>query len=304
MSGDLTVKAQPVARAQGIKLWGDWGHGFYRLKIQVTFTVTADLEKSLPIVGIQGDLVLNGQRKTSIVAGRLVPSGGSNHFRIRGLGKNYSLHLHADLAARQIEEIERVRAGGPLYMTMNLWGSGHTSEGPYEAEYSESDHHIEQSEWVKVLEQMKWGKFILVEVLVPDPVELPESAKAVARLKEAQAALRDGRYEDVVAICRKVLEARLADLGLKVEDYHKTIYELLSQGKKLTKEQRQFLIFRSVHLMTHLGHHEVEVEDNDFLGGAKGVSWTREDAVAALGMTAVVVRQAQNAPVSSSKAEK
>jgi hypothetical protein len=194
------------------------------------------------------------------------------------------LELRLELNQRQLDEIEELRAGGGLVFSINLDGLGHLSGGVGRLTPSNNFLYYEasQSDWIRLLDQVQYGRYVAIEVALPQPGELGgDLAIAAKSLEEAIEALRRGADEEAVADCRDALEALIRDAGGKPQS------PIGDHG--LTKDERFTYVQYAAHRVTHLAHHP---NDPTASGGVGSVSWDRADAQAVIAMLAALIRRA------------
>lgn len=108
------------------------------------------------------------------------------------------------LSFGQIEALEQRRRGGDLELGLWLY----TTLVSGEQRKAIADKHtvrVTQSEWVKVLDSMRYQTTVLQEFAFPH--HLQDNTDIAALVTKARNHFLNGRYNECVADCRKLLEA-------------------------------------------------------------------------------------------------
>jgi len=188
------------------------------------------------------------------------------------------LRCEIALDAQQIEALDSLR--GPEGLTLHI-----RLQARYERRrdgYGGDAHSMQDRvvlnpiEWSQLLRNMGYRGFVFVEVPIPDSVR-EELRRGVDLLREAQAALHTHTPREVVEKCRQALEALRTG-----RDDGAWLGGLADRRLENTKEERFGVVRRAVQALNHLAMHEDPV--------AAATTWTRDDAVAALGLTASILR--------------
>lgn len=257
------------------------GHASHRLSLR--FTVTAGWldteENELEPILITGD--------TWLPTTGLRPLPGFLPILITARGYPSQEHIYVDLTDDELVAIHEASGGNGVTINLKLQATLLVPHpGIKTVMDADFDVRIPRSRWTEVLDEA--GREISITLRVPspltDPVEAAMNAnkattaslsQATTRLREARKQLRDHRWEQSVATCRKVLENIRAMTVLPTEA------SLKAKGAQhRDKRERWAMIFYDTYSMTSGAVHE----------GAK-MTIDSIDAEAILGMTAALLRQ-------------
>lgn len=150
---------------------------------------------------------------------------------------------------------------------------------PYMAK-ADIRYQVPQSDWIDLLEKMDYARIMLYEIPWPKS-ENDELEEAVSYFESARRAFLSGSYKEAVMRMRDSLESIRASIkGFK----HPNLNKLLDQGpvKDMQLQERLLLVWHSVWHLTHLAAH--------------GGDYSREEARYILGMGALALSLAANAP--------
>jgi hypothetical protein len=182
------------------------------------------------------------------------------------------------LDSQQIEALDALRGPEGLTFHLRLTARYHRRKQTFAGDAHSMQHQLvlNPMEWTQLLRSMGHRGYVFIEIPIPN--QAPEELRrAVELIGEAQIALHTQPARDVVVRCRMALEALEAALK------DGPILGALNAGSsENTKEERIGLVRRAAQKLNHLAMHEGEV--------AGKTVWTRDDAVAALGLTASIVR--------------
>lgn len=177
------------------------------------------------------------------------------------------------LTSAQLDAIERERNGRELSLTLKIYGDLFDTYS-WRFGYDQLLERVDRDQWVAALNTSNYGATLIYEV--PLNLAQKESAKAIdAALKSARRHFLEGNYRETIAACREALEPVKPD-----SSDLKAARDLLRDSenkKKLTKEQRQMLLFAAVKDYTELSHHPTE--EDEYL------DFTRKQALLVMGVT-------------------
>lgn len=157
--------------------------------------------------------------------------------------------LELPLSAETLEGLERVRNGGDMQLTLDVYANMFNGIQDDDG-YDKVAVTIDRGKWIAALEEMGYGTSIVFEV--PITLSQAPTARAIgAALKSARGHLFDGNYRAAVSDCRIMLESSKPDTREL-----KTAREKWKEDKEqLTKRQRELILFSSLHDYTSLSHH-------------------------------------------------
>ena len=181
------------------------------------------------------------------------------------------LSLYVDLASEQLEALERLRGGGPLFFQFDLRMLVRSEARGIVLGFDKIGFDANLSEWSKVLQQLGYLECLLVSLELP--IAVPEKLRsALAQMRAARDDLIAGRYDACVGRCRIVLDTleTVVGYGSSVADVRQA-FASKNDREVMTKRARADLVRLAVRHYTHLAHH---LDDN----GAPE-SFSRHDAL-------------------------
>jgi hypothetical protein len=114
----------------------------------------------------------------------------------------------------------------------------------------------------------------------PEGKDGQSTAKLAPRFRQARDYLREGRYEDCVATCRKVLEALASD-----DDDLRPIDGPRDKARDRSLARRWAEVRRAASTLASAAHHDDDV--------TAAMTWTRTDAEPLLAITAALLTQSR-----------
>lgn len=222
------------------------------------------------------------------------------------------LGLSCLMSQAQLAALETERQGGDLtfqvqlwaqatYVVTNAWPLSHDSrqsadEVPAQGEQNLKEqvapitesvnYHLTISDWSAVLVQLEYRRLMVFGLEMPFAPDDESFASGHALILKAEQHLVEGRYEDVIAICRRILESIAAAAGeTELAQRAAEKYRLPAQRKAMSKVERSLLLQEVVRFYTHLSHH---VDDSD--GGTQ--YYSRDDATFCLTLAVGVYQDA------------
>lgn len=192
--------------------------------------------------------------------------------------------LDVELSDRQVLALEQARGGGDMLLYIKLQATLLAPPVGVHA-YGEAEVPVRcpASDWIRALAEHE--RLFGFTVLVPAPIVDSLSAsptvggltqasrsQAVHRLRQAQADLRDGRYEDCVSTCRKALETLM-----RLAPQPGPAATAKVKASERNEAQRWAMLHHDLHSLTSAAHH-----DDD---ATLRFSWSKADAEAILAMT-------------------
>jgi hypothetical protein len=192
----------------------------------------------------------------------------------------YSQGLLFDLFLTRsaMEAIEIQRNGGDVVLKLDLLAQV-SLEGERESNCDQILCRVGQSDWLRALAECGYGRSLLFEIpLMPNAENVAEDAVA-AELSRASAQMARGHYQEVVGICRRVMERLNAHLNEA---------DALAQARSMRGEEKRSLNISQRELMiraaaidyAHYAHHADRGSDHAF---------DRLDATMILAVTAALV---------------
>ncbi len=169
-------------------------------------------------------------------------------------GGNYSFLLELYLTDAALNHVERTRAGGDLLFLIELHGVAQGSTGR-QATQTELVSGCPQSEWIKQLRNIGWLRALLIEVAFP---QLPKGWEQIdADLIRARESLSACRYDETVALCRKVIERldKIAACKNAAGTFFKASPAGRHEREAMTLTQRMGAIGDAIRRATHPAHH-------------------------------------------------
>jgi hypothetical protein len=169
---------------------------------------------------------------------------------------------------------KRQRNGGDLSWRINVTTSIPALRDGWPTGSAQVTLHQPASRWLQQLASV--GAAASLTVVVPAPLAEGERQQMSVRLREAQAAIGDGRYADAVSSARLALETARRRETLAPE---KTCKD--KDPKLRSADERWSALHRAVWGLANLPHHDDDVTAD--------VRWIRGDAVAVVAATAALI---------------
>jgi hypothetical protein len=181
------------------------------------------------------------------------------------------LSLYIDLTSEQLEALEQMRGGGPLWFQFDLRVLVRSEAQGTQRGFEKLGFEATLSDWARVLGQL--GYLELLVVAIEMPVGVPQEFRnAVEQLRAAHQDLIAGRYDATVGRCRIAMDAMEAVVGYEsaIADVRQA-FASKSDRADMTKRSRADLVRLAVRHYTHLAHH---VD-----GAGAPESFSRQDAL-------------------------
>lgn len=278
MSNDWTINSQTFASWNIRTVHGNRGLGFYQLIFPIeVITQPIPEEKGIAVTNFSGTLHVQGIGSPSnpTILGRLIEHGEPRTIRTYPRSGNHHFSFEIDVDERRIEAIERIRLGGNLTFSLELFATalqGETSEQLHRQPYQLT---VSQSDWIKLLENIGYRKTLLLEVSVPNGESNPALSESTKHLANAQKQMLHGHYREAIGACRDTLES----LNLFLRNFEAPIS---SEKRKRDKQERFSVIRQSLFDLTHAAKHADEVTSQ--------IEWSLTDTRAAIGLTATLLQ--------------
>jgi hypothetical protein len=193
------------------------------------------------------------------------------------------LSLHLDLTGEQLEALERLRAGGPLFLQFEIRLCLKSPERGMQLGFEKLEFEASLSVWSIVLKQLNYLELLLLSIELPIASLPVEFSAAAAQVRAAHEDLVAGRYDSTVGRCRMAADA--VDAVVKPgSTLGQTIQSLSSNRALVTamkKRERADLMRMVLRHYTHLAHHV------DPSGAPE--SFSRHDALFVLTCTAGMI---------------
>lgn len=181
------------------------------------------------------------------------------------LGSEQTLQLTLDVSDWQLQQIENSRTEGGVKFNIALSGYA-VQEGQHVTiPDSQFTHDVSQSDWLGLLQDVGYGKFLLVELEVPDREAHPELATAIAYYTEARQRYAEGEPRLTVESLRQALAAlvgKKADDEEQESDVEDALKTLRKQSRevRVAYEPRFEQVRKAAKFMADLGAHPETAE--------------------------------------------
>jgi hypothetical protein len=143
------------------------------------------------------------------------------------LGQSVPIYLYVDLDHYRLAQMERIRGGKDLQMSLDLYLTVKLGTGLYPIRDTLLIR-IPKSDWVeKYLSELKYKEVSMIEI---PKLENPEFSDSIAKINEAWRMYSMGEYDKVLVECRKALES--LENVIKGRGFKKEIIE--ENGEKKT----------------------------------------------------------------------
>jgi len=246
----LLVNAGPGAATVNLTA----GAGLHRLAVTVT-VASVGLVEGLPIQ-LSGDLYMELNN-----AQRWLGPLHLKHVATRGF--KTTEQLTCSLSDSQLRVIEAVRDGRDFSLRLHLDAALlYPVDGLYPVVQAQEAAHVPAEAWTRQLEGL--GAAVVMEVLVPLPLDGSELQRAIGRIREAKGHIADGKYEEAVIKARAALdhvrEVVPADSAAQQ-----------TKARERSQPQRWSVLVDSLYSLASGANHDDEVTAN--------FTWSRDDAV-------------------------
>jgi hypothetical protein len=255
------------------------GVGHYLLAFTIRFDTAVHRTGTYRLTSLQAKVQMTAPGKPAAMLGR-AEVDSTAAIRADQFRHDADIIFELRLIPQQLQALEDIRDGGDLRFTLRISGQA-TKLGIKPAPAHEQvEAPVSQSEWIKELNNSGFSSSMLLEV----PLTPTGSSKVADQLLRARELYLAGHYDQVVAQCRKVLEA-LDDVNpastAKVDQLFQN-----GRGTMSAKERLQFLRDVARHY-THPAHH---ADDK-----AVSASYSRKDAGMIMSITAALAAHAATA---------
>lgn len=267
-------------------LQGSPGLGFHRLMARIGITTYGrPQDEAVVITNIKGDLYVRGKVNRECFLGHMRRQGPETPLETYPNTSKADVTLEAELDARRIEAIERIRLGGDLFFKLDLYGiAQRIRERSSQSVQKTLEYRANQSSWIEVLEHMGYRKTLLLEIPIPQGEVAPQWTEAAEHLQTAQMHLLSGHFRDAVGACRDIMESLSAALNDEGNQLPEVIKSWFQGTRSMGKEERLRLIRRALKVLTHPARHADEV--------AISIEWGPTDARAIVIMAATLLQMA------------
>jgi hypothetical protein len=256
----------------------------YRLRMGITFSITngSPQHVGVEIVNLRATVRCKGPATSHLHVGTALPEVP---VRLRCMPHPYphTVLFDLDLSPLQLAAMERARAGGELTFAVTLIGEGLRGEDRSPC-LQELSHTSNLSEWGRVLKEFGFADMIVFGIPVPQGVNSGPLKAAGDRLNRARADFLHGRWEEVVAKCRLVIEGVWEAQALQEPAANAVKKYTSGERKKMTRAERALFIQEALRHFAHPAHH-VGGDESD-----QGFSDT--DAAFSLGLASACLAEA------------
>lgn len=190
--------------------------------------------------------------------------------------------LETTVMDRQLRGLEKARAGADLSLRADLALTALAEAKHWPVAQDQEFIRIPHATWSNALTQLDAGAF--VDVLIPITT-VEARATGARRIREAKAAIRDGRYEHAVALARAALDpVREACDTKKLHDR-----AVQKKAGERDQEERWAMLTQSAYALFSGAPH-------DDAGTTENFTWTRADAIAAVATAASLLARLEDRP--------
>ncbi|MDP1610663.1 MAG: hypothetical protein Q8M11_06370 [Sulfuritalea sp.] len=280
----LTYCSRIVADTRVLGVHGAPGIGVYRLRFSIEFSIPnwSDVSEKVTVSNLWADVfagIVSGELKFLGQAGPESPL----FLEPNKYAQKSSLLFQLDLSESQIFALETLRNGGGLRFKFILMGY---ADGNLDriAVRDELQCDVTLSDWARVLKEIGYCDVLIIGLELPGNHIGNALVPARDLVTKAHADLIAGRYDDVVARCRKALDS--VQTVLNEKDTTNLAVERFNKGPRrlMTKLERELLVVEAVRHYSHLAHHVDEDGDPEW--------YSRSDATFLLAMAVAVLGNA------------
>lgn len=188
-----------------------------------------------------------------------------------------------DLSTAQLAAMEHARAGGELTFEIALIAEGVRGDDRVPTR-QDLTHTSNMSEWGRVLKEIGFAEMIVIGIPVPQGVQAGALKAASEKLGRARDDYVHGRWEEVVAKCRLVIEAIWTAQGLQESATAAVKKYTGGDRRRMTRAERALFIQEALRHFAHPAHH---AEDD-----GSGEGFSDADAAFALGLASASLAEA------------
>lgn len=164
------------------------------------------------------------------------------------LGDTVQVHLVSYISPYVLDKIEKLRSGNDLWFKIqSISGkalfetSSLTSiDIPFFQERGITEGKYPKSEWIEHLNSTYYNKLELIEIPKVELPKLPLTNEIMKFLNQANKAMNEGRYDDVLAECRGAIDALdkgIEEWGSKISLTEEENNKIKQNGKQGTKRE-------------------------------------------------------------------
>lgn len=256
----------------------------YRLRFAIEFNATngSPQHVGVEIVNLRAVVRCKGPATSHLHVGTALPEVPIR-LRCTPYSTPNTVSFDLDLSPAQLTAMEHARAGGELTFAVALIGEGVRGEDRIPS-LQELTRTSNLSEWSRVLKEFGFANMIVFGIPVPQGVNSGPLKTAAERLSRAHDDYVHGRWEEVVAKCRLVIEAIWAAQELQEPAAMAVKKYTSGDRRKMTRSERAMFIQEALRHFAHPAHH---VDDD---GRSDGFS--DADAGFALGLASASLAEA------------
>lgn len=307
MTSSLTFQNRIVAEARIQGLHGRPTVGGYRLAFSLELSAISwrQLEQAVVLENWQACVSCGPKGGTMQVLADALPEVPQILKTFEFENRTHVLFF-VDLTPGQLAALEEVRNGGDLSFKFSLstvctgqtlvhatnWDKADkttpsTSEVDRQVTVATITYDTNLGEWAKVLNELGYAKLMVFSVTLPLTDVSGKLGEAQRMLDKAQSQFIHGRYEDVVAVTRKLMES--VREALSEGDALATSIKKFKDGgaakESMTKLERSLFVQEAVRHYAHPSHH---VEKNS----GSDEWYSRSDAAFMMAMASAVLAEA------------
>ena len=280
----LNYCSRTVANTRVLGISGMPGIGVYQLRISVEFAIPnwEDIDDTAVITNLRGEVFAGA----TVGACRTVGFAEPEQPLILKPGKfvqQTNVMFFLNLSGQQLFALESVRNGGGLHLKLVLTGEANgTVDGMVTRD--EVAVEITLSDWARVLKEIGYRDILVVGMELPTTTLGEKLKPARDQLLQAHDDLIGGRYDDVVARCRKALDSVQAILDEKELATAAVDKFLKGPRRQMSKLEREFVVGEAARNYAHLAHHVDQDGEQEW--------YSRADATFLLALAIAVISSA------------
>lgn len=262
------------------RLTGRRGTGITAVLCHLEFLPRADLLGAS--MTLDGSLSLGGSSRGMTYAGQLSTRGGAITFLRDPQGEwlTPQVELVTEFSHQQLTAIEDWRRETDLELYCDLKGLAILGTETHLVS-GQLHHRVDSPTWTRLLSEMEFGKSITLTVPLEAPSLGARRRDAAARLEHALQLVAQGDYKRSVHECRLLLEALYVESDAEFKEYRPK--GDVQKLKGASKEARFYLVREGIRQVANAASHDDAV--------ARGIHWTRQDAMAVIGTLAALLLQ-------------
>jgi hypothetical protein len=253
-----------IADARVISLHGVQGLGVFRLRFSIEFTPTTGSEehKGVVLSAMTAQVHAGATGDSAKYLGTAKPEAPI-WLRTGAYSHSHAVLFDLDLSQEQLAALERARGGGSLAFRLQLM-----AEGSRAAERMPVNKSLQYTsgleEWSRVLNELGSERLLVFAIPLPRSPEASRYTAAGEALRRAHQDYVRGRYEDVVARTRKIIEEIWAAEDVTPKAAAAAVEKYGTNRRAMSKRERALFVQEAIRHYSHPPHHATGGSEQDW----------------------------------------